>query len=119
MSLVEPAIQAQPAPSTAIPDMPLLHPLQNTLHGDSDIFVTKIKAQIADLELTHTANPLSIPSGERVTFSSQIINHGPDDATNILFLEALTRAYDPDAPFDTVVVDAVTTTHARVAPRDR
>ena len=92
-------------------DFPVLHPYQSTLHGYADIFVAKIKAQIADLELTHTANPLSIAGGDRVTFSSQIINHGPDDATNVLFLEALTRAYDPDAPFDTVVVDAVTATH--------
>ena len=97
--------------TTASPDFPLLHPYQNRLRGDYDIFVAKIKAQISDLELTHTANPLSFPSGDRVTFSSQIINHGPDDATNVLFLEALTRAYDPDAPFDTIVVDAATVTH--------
>lgn len=97
--------------TTVSSDFPLQAAYQSSRHGDQDIFVAKIKAQIADLELTHTANPLSIASGDRVTFSSRIFNHGPDDATNILFLEALTWSYDPDAPFDTVVIDAVTTTH--------
>ncbi len=90
--------------STMSTNYPLSNPYQSTLRGDSDIFVTKLQARIADIEMTHVANRTSFAANENVSFLTTLTNHGPDDATNLVFTDTLTHASDPDAPFDTVTI---------------
>jgi len=49
---------------------------------------------IADLELSKVANPTSAGPGERIVFTIQVINRGPNDATGVKVLDQLPDGYD-------------------------
>ena len=84
-------------------DFPLLNAYQpvnnNIAHGDfffGDAFITCFAAPTvdADLALTHTDNPDPVLQGATLTYSLQVTNNGPSNATNVSIIDGLPQSAD-------------------------
>jgi uncharacterized repeat protein (TIGR01451 family) len=63
-------------------------PIQGTLAGSTDAFVTKLGAT-STLQLEAGVSPNPVGVGNAVTFTYLITNSGPDTASNIIFTDTL------------------------------
>lgn len=77
------------AGSTVSPNFPVAgNPFQGTLNsGSQDAFVSKVGAA-STLTLSNSANspsPSPVPAGTPVAFTFNIVNNGPDNASNVNF----------------------------------
>ncbi|MBZ5665173.1 MAG: SBBP repeat-containing protein [Acidobacteriia bacterium] len=77
------------AGNTLSPNFPTVNPYQPQLNGGSqDAFVSKIGA-VSQLQLTQpttSPSPSPVAAGTQAAFTFDIINVGPDNASNVIFL---------------------------------
>jgi hypothetical protein len=77
------------AGNTLSPDFPTKNPYQLSLNGGSqDAFVTEIGAASTLALSNRSTGPLPnpVPAGTQVAFTFDILNQGPDNASNVTFL---------------------------------
>jgi hypothetical protein len=78
------------AGETASGNFPTAHPLQATLSGATDAFLTKLGPTLG-LDVIETVSPNPVGVGNNVTFSYEITNNG-DLTTGIIFTDVLQPA---------------------------
>ena len=59
-----------------------------TRHGNGDAFISKI-IKAADLSVTATGTPSSVPSGGIITYTAIVKNNGPDKSYTLTVTDAL------------------------------
>lgn len=77
------------AGTTVSPNFPTANPYQAGLNGGSqDAFITKFgsSSQLSVVAPTTSPSPNPVAAGTQVAFTFDIINNGPDTATNVSFI---------------------------------
>lgn len=77
------------AGETSSPNIGIANPLQPTLNGPSDTFITSL-APVLNLGVTETVSPTPVGVGSQVSFSYTIKNNGSDFTSGINFTDVFT-----------------------------